>query len=90
MTEAASPASWLRIALEVDPEIAEAVSEVLARYIPGGIVIESTAVTANAEDEGGAIGPMRVLGYIPNDDQLESTRAQIEQGLRLALHLQFR
>jgi ribosomal protein L11 methyltransferase len=75
-------ASWLRIALEVDPELAEAVSEALARYIPGGVVIESTAVYANAEDEGHAVGPLRVLGYIPNDAQLEERRSQIEQALR--------
>jgi ribosomal protein L11 methyltransferase len=75
-------ASWLRIALEVDPEVAEAVSEVLARYIPGGVVIESTAIQADAEDEGRAIGPLRVIGYIPNDAQLDQRRAQIEQGLR--------
>jgi ribosomal protein L11 methyltransferase len=75
-------ASWLRISLEVDSELAEAVSEVLARYIPGGVVIESTAVYANAEDEGHAIGPLRVMGYILNDAVLEETRAQIEQGLR--------
>jgi ribosomal protein L11 methyltransferase len=75
-------ASWLRIALEVDPEMAEAVSEVLARYIPGGVVIESTAIQADAEDEGRAIGPLRVMGYIPNDAQLEERRAQIERGLR--------
>lgn len=74
--------SWLRIALEVDPELAEAVSEVLARSIPGGVVIESTAVYADAEDEGHAIGPLRVMGYIPNDVELESRRTQIEQGLR--------
>lgn len=76
------PASWLRISLEVDPELAEAVSEVLARYIPGGIAIESTAVQADAEDEGRAIGPLRVMGYIPVDEALEETRARIEQGLR--------
>jgi ribosomal protein L11 methyltransferase len=62
--------------------VAEAVSEVLARYIPGGVVIESTAVYADAEDEGHAVGPLRVLGYIPNDPQLEERRTQIEQGLR--------
>lgn len=75
-------ASWLRIALEVDPEQAEAVSEALARYIPGGIVIESTAIQANDEDEGTVVGNLRVLGYIPNDDQLEERRTQIEQALR--------
>ncbi len=74
--------SWLRISLEVDPELAEAVSEVLARYIPGGVVIESTAIEADAEDEGRAVGPLRVMGYIPSDEQLENTRAKIEQGLR--------
>lgn len=75
-------ASWLRIALEVDPEQAEAVSEALARYIPGGIVIESTAIEADAEDEGRVVGNLRVLGYIPNDEQLEERRTQIEQALR--------
>ncbi|HEY4717942.1 MAG TPA: 50S ribosomal protein L11 methyltransferase, partial [Anaerolineales bacterium] len=74
--------SWLRISLEVDPELAEAVSEVLARYIPGGVVMESTAIEADAEDEGRAVGPLRVMGYIPGDEHLEATRAQIEQGLR--------
>ena len=75
-------ASWLRIALEVEPELAEAVSEVLARHIPGGIAIESTAIEANAEDEGRAVGRLRVMGYIPNDAQLQERRVQIEQGLR--------
>ena len=76
------PASWLRISLEVDPELAEVVSEVLARYIPGGVVIESTAIQADAEDEGHAVGPLRVSGYIPSDAELEFNRARIEQGLR--------
>lgn len=75
-------ASWLRVSLEVDPELAEAVSEVLARSLPGGVVIESTAVTANAEDEGHPIGPLRVMGYIPMDAELDQRRAEIEQNLR--------
>lgn len=78
----AEPASWLRISLTVDPELAEAVSEVLARYIPGGVVLESTAIEADAEDEGRAVGPLRVSGYIPANAELEDTRSKIEQGLR--------
>jgi ribosomal protein L11 methyltransferase len=88
LTMSTQPASWLRISLEVDPEIAEAVSEVLARYIPGGVVIESTAVEANAEDEGHAIGPLRVSGYISIDAALEQTRTQIEQGLHYLAMIQ--
>lgn len=80
--------SWLQVTLIVEPELAEAVSEVLARYIPGGIVIESTAVVANAEDEGHPVGPLRVRGYIPVDDQLEATKANIEQGLRYLAMIQ--
>ncbi len=74
--------SWLRISLEVDPELAEAVSEVLARTLPGGVVIESTAIEANAEDEGHAVGLLRVMGYIPIDEELEKHRNEIEQNLR--------
>jgi ribosomal protein L11 methyltransferase len=74
--------TWLEVSLIVDGELAEAVAEVLARYIPDGVVIESTAVTAGPEDEGGqAVGPLRVCGYLPMDANLEETRRRIEEGL---------
>jgi ribosomal protein L11 methyltransferase len=73
---------WQEVSLVVDGEMAEAVAEVLGRYIPDGIVIESTAVKAGPADENGqTVGPLRVCGYIPVDDQLEETQQRIEQGL---------
>jgi ribosomal protein L11 methyltransferase len=73
---------WQEISLVVDGEMAEAVAEVLRRYLPDGVVIESTAVKAGSADENGqAVGPLRVCGYIPADVQLEHTRHRIEQGL---------
>jgi len=73
---------WQEVSLVVDGEMAEAVAEVLRRYLPDGVVIESTAVKAGPADESGqAVGPLRVCGYIPADDQLEDTRHKIEQGL---------
>ncbi len=73
---------WQEVSLVVDGEMAEAVAEVLRRYLPDGVVIESTAVKAGPADENGqAFGPLRVCGYIPADDQLEDTRHKIEQGL---------
>jgi len=73
---------WHEVSLTVDGEMAEAVAEVLRRYIPDGVVIESTAVEAGAADENGqAVGPLRVCGYIPVDDHLEETQQSIEQGL---------
>jgi ribosomal protein L11 methyltransferase len=74
--------SWLEVSLIVDGERAEAVAEVLGRYLPDGVVIESTAVRAGPADENGeAIGPLRVCGYIPVDENLEDTRHKIEEGL---------
>jgi ribosomal protein L11 methyltransferase len=74
--------SWLEVSLVVDGEMAEAVADVLRRHLPDGVAIESTAVTAGPADENGhAIGPLRVCGYIPEDAHLEETKQKIEQGL---------
>ncbi len=73
---------WLEVSLTVDGEQAEAVADVLRRYLPDGVVIESTGVTAGLADENGkALGPLRVCGYIPGDDQVGETRQKIEEGL---------
>jgi ribosomal protein L11 methyltransferase len=73
---------WLEVSLIVDGEMAEAVAEVLRRYLSDGVAIESTAVKAGPDDENGhAVGPLRVCGYIPVDERLEDTRQKIEQGL---------
>ena len=72
---------WLEVSLTVDGEMAEAVAEVLGRYLHAGVVIESTAVIAGPADENGqTVGPLRVCGYIPVDENLEDTRQKIEQG----------
>ncbi len=78
MTEA----SWLEISLTVDGELAEPVAEVLARFIPDGVVIESTGVATPPDDtEGHIIGPMRVYGFLPVSEGYEATRSQIEEAL---------
>lgn len=74
--------SWLEVSLLVNGELAEAVAEVLNRYLPDGVVIESTAVQAGKADENGrAVGPVKVSGYIPADSNLGETRQRIEEGL---------
>ena len=68
--------------MTVDGELAEAVAEVLARFAPDGVAIESTAVYADEEYEGGrAVGPLRVCCYLPADTDVEETRQKIEQAL---------
>jgi ribosomal protein L11 methyltransferase len=73
--------SWLEVSLTVDGEMAEAVAEVLARFIPNGVAIESTAIQTELEGEGYPIGPLRVCGYLPVNERLEATRQKIEEAL---------
>jgi ribosomal protein L11 methyltransferase len=74
--------TWLEVSLTVDGELAEAVAEVLARYAENGVVIESTAVTAAADDsQGQEVGPLRVSGFLPVDERLESKRRSVEEAL---------
>jgi ribosomal protein L11 methyltransferase len=73
---------WIEISLSVDGELAEAVAEVLARYLPNGIVIESTAIENTTDlSTGVPVGPLKVCGYLPVDDELEEKRRQIEEAL---------
>ena len=75
-------ASWLEVSLTVDGELAEAVAEVLARFAPEGVVIESTRVIIDgSESEGQVVGPLRVSAYLPMDDQVEATRHKIDEAL---------
>ncbi len=72
---------WLEVSLIVDGEMAEAAAEVLARFAPNGVVIESTAIQANVEDEGYPVGPLRVCAYLEVDAQIEETRQRITESL---------
>ncbi len=74
-------AKWLEVSLTVDPELAEAVSEVLSRFVSGGVVVESNVRYNDAEDEGTPYGPVRVYGYLPVDEQIEETRQKVAEGL---------
>jgi ribosomal protein L11 methyltransferase len=74
--------SWLEVSILVDGELAEAVAEVFSRYAPGGVAIESTAVTANDDDEGGqSVGPLRVCAYLPMLEGVEETRRRLEEAV---------
>ena len=73
--------NWLEVSLTTDGEMAEAVAEVLARYAPNGVVIESMAIEANLENEGHPVGPLRVCAYLPVDEAIEDTRQRVAESL---------
>jgi ribosomal protein L11 methyltransferase len=68
-------ATWLEISFIVSGEMAEAVAEVLSRFISSGIVIENMGEGEQPSRL------LRVSGYLPADKTLEETRHRIEKAL---------
>jgi ribosomal protein L11 methyltransferase len=72
---------WLEVSLTVDPELAEAVAELLSRFVSNGVVVESGVTYNDAEDEGTPFGPARVYGYLAIDEKIEETRQRLLENL---------
>lgn len=72
---------WLEIKITCDGELAEVVSEVLARYIPDGVVTETDAKYDEAEEVLLETGDIRVFGYLPYDDEADDKCKKIEEAL---------
>jgi ribosomal protein L11 methyltransferase len=74
-------AAWLEISLIVNGEMAEAVAEVMSRFIPAGIVIEKIDELNRKGEAEQAPRLLRVSGYLPVDNALDETRLHIEKAL---------
>ena len=74
-------ARWMEVSLTVEGELAEALSDVMSRYLPNGVVVESGVVYNDAEDIGTPVGPVRIYGYLPVDETLEESRHRLEEAL---------
>ena len=84
-----SAGAWLELAVEVDNEAVEAVSEILGRVAPGGTSVEPGFVLVE-EGLGARIDPTRpstVRAYVPARDQAAAERAAAEAAEALG-HLQ--
>ncbi len=66
---------WLEASVTVAPEVAEAVAEVLSRYAPRGVVIETTS------PDDWEHGPVTVRAYVPYDDQVGPTKRNIQAAM---------
>lgn len=74
-------AKWLEVSLTVDGELAEAVAEVLDRFVSNGVVIEGGFTQKNGEEKGTITGPMRVFGYLLADEHTQYKCQRIEEAL---------
>jgi len=71
--------SWLKVSLTADGELAEAISEVLSRFSPNGVAVESDVIYNDAEDVGTPVGQIRVYAFLPLDEQIEQTKHKVAE-----------
>jgi ribosomal protein L11 methyltransferase len=72
---------WIEVSLAVDGEMAEAVAEVLSRYLPNGVAIESTAIRGAPESMGIPVGLLRVRGFFPVGPEMAEIQSRITEAL---------
>ena len=75
---------WLEITVDCDPENAEAVADVLARYAPGGVAIQQNALDLAGEEwqPDGPLEPVvSVRAYLAFEPGLDEKRRQVEEAL---------
>ena len=77
------PGEWLELSVAVAPETVESVTELMSRYVSGGVAIEEPYQLL---DDGQAHipipgAPVTVRCYVPADASGEEARARIEEGL---------
>ncbi len=74
---------WIEVSLRADGESAEAIAEVLARYGHQGVSIEQTGIPPDTWDESEIPPPQQVMlrAYIPDDEGIETTKAELEAAL---------
>ena len=74
---------WIEVSLRADGESAEAIADVLARYGHQGVSIEQVGIPPDAWDETEVPPPAQLMlrAYLPHDDQLDSTKRELEAAL---------
>jgi len=74
-------ASWLEVSLQVSPEQAEAVAEVLGRFTQEGVVIEQMIEEDTPSPEPIFQNSVKVFGYFFIDETVEDRKFQLEKGI---------
>ena len=72
---------WIEVRLTTDGESAEALADVLGRFVSKGVVIESITRFNPRTEENEPTGGVAVVGYLAADEHLEGKRRQLEEAL---------
>lgn len=74
---------WLELTIQSHPEAVEAVSELLSRYVPGGVAIEEPIELIDEGQEYRVLSgqPVQVRAYLPIDGKEAGPRQAVAEGL---------
>jgi len=72
---------WIEIKITTDGELAEALAEVLGRFVINGVVVETVTEFNPATQENEPTGEITVAGYLAVDESLEAKRRKLEEAL---------
>lgn len=81
MAELTDKVHWIEIKIRTNGEIAEALAEVLGRFVSQGIVMESIMQFDPQTHDQVPTGEIIVSGYLPVDEHLEDNRQKLEEAL---------
>ncbi len=76
-------AFWLELSVRAAPETVEAISELMSRYVAGGVAIEEPYRLLDDGQEHLPIpgAPVTIRAYVPDDSDGSQARQRIEEGL---------
>ncbi len=72
---------WIEVKIECDGELAEALAEVLGRFVSNGVVVESVTQFNPRTQENEPTDKVNVVGYLAVDDELEQKQHKLEEAL---------
>ncbi len=79
MAEPEGPVRWIQVKFVTDGELAEALADVLGRFVSNGIVVESVTEFDVHTQENIPTGRVAVSGYVPVDEHLEAAKQKMEE-----------
>ena len=81
MAEPDQDIRWIEIKITSESELAEALAEVLGRFVINGVVVETVTEFNPASQENEPTGDITVAGYLAVDESLEAKRRKLEEAL---------
>ena len=81
MVDRAPGVHWIEVAFVCNGELAEALAEVLGRFVSNGVVIENITRFNTHTQENEPTGMLRVSGYLGVDENISNNQQKLEEAL---------